>query len=114
MEHFQKILLLMIFSTLCGLAAYVVRVNKQRILQLTTDLINRAEEVVQGSGMGAEKKALVIAQLEAAGVRVTAWLDKQIDFMVAAFNAHGAWLAKKAQGKISGRCEVTSDGEGNG
>lgn len=114
MDQFQKILLSLIFAAVCGLIAYVMQMRKQRILQLAADLINRVEDIVQGSKMGPEKKAIVIAQLEAAGVRVTAWLDKQIDFMVAAFNAHGAWLAKKAQENISGRCEVTSDGEGNG
>ena len=103
MERFQSVLLMMIFAALCGLAAYVFRVNKQRVLQYVADLINRAEEAVEGSGMGAEKKALVIAQLEAAGIRVTAWLDKQIDFMVAVFNAQGAWLAKKTQEVICGQ-----------
>ena len=113
MEHFQKILLTLTFAALCGLGAYIFQMHKQYILQLTTDLINRAEEAVQGSNMGAEKKRLVIAQLEAAGVRVTVWLDKQIDFIVAVLNAHGAWLAKKTQESISGQSEVISDGESN-
>ena len=111
MEHFQEILLTLTFAALCGLVAYIFQLHKQYILQLTTDLINRAEEIIQGSDMGEEKKRLVIAQLEAAGVQVTAWLDKQIDFIVAVLNAHGAWLAKKTQENISGR---TGDADGQG
>ena len=109
MEHFQEILLTLILAALCGLAAYIAQMSKQRVLQLTAELINRAEEVVQGSGMGAEKKRLVLAQLEAAGIRVTEWLSVQIDYMVAALNAHGCWLAKKTQENISGQA-----GDANG
>lgn len=102
MQHIQEIIMTLILAAVCGLAAYLIRENKQRILQLTTELINRAEEAVQGSGMGAEKKQMVIAQLEAAGVRVTAWLSREIDFIVETLNARGAWLAKKTQENISG------------
>ena len=103
MEHFQEILLMLILAALCGLAAYVIQKYKQWVLQKAMELINRAEEIVQGSDMGEEKKRLVITQLEAAGIRVTAWLSKKIDFMVAILNAQGAWLAKKTQESISGK-----------
>lgn len=72
------------------------------MLQYATDLINRAETAIQGSGMGADKKALVIAQLQAAGIKVSSWLDHEIDVIVATLNKSGAWLATKTQQGISG------------
>ena len=48
--------------------------------------------------MGAEKKKLVIAQLEAAGVRMTAWLSKAIDNIAAEFNDRDARYAHLAAG----------------
>ena len=52
--------------------------------------------------MGAERKKLVIAQLEAAGVKVTAWLSNQIDVIVKTLNTRGAWLAEQTQEGICG------------
>jgi hypothetical protein len=52
--------------------------------------------------MGLEKKALVIAQLEAAGMSVNSWLSSQIDVIVNTLNSKGAWLAEKTQDAISG------------
>ena len=53
------------------------------------------------------KKALVIAQLQAAGIKVTSWLDHQIDVIVATLNKTGAWLATKTQEGISGMNQDT-------
>mgnify|MGYP003298683201 CR=1 FL=1 len=86
----------------CFILAVLVRGNRQAVLQFATDLINKAEVAIQGSGMGADKKALVIAQLQAAGIKVTAWLDRQIDIIVASLNSTGAWLATQTQQGISG------------
>ncbi len=58
--------------------------------------------------MGADKKALVIAQLQAAGIKVTSWLDHQIDVIVATLNKTGAWLATKTQEGISGMNQTRS------
>ena len=38
------------------------RMYKQNLLEMVSGLVNRAEEAIQGSGMGTEKKAIVIAQ----------------------------------------------------
>jgi len=67
------------------------------ILTYAEDLIQKAESTVQGSGLGAEKKAMVVAQLEAIGVSVNSWLSTQIDAIVTALNTKGAWLASEAQ-----------------
>ena len=56
-----------------------------------------------------ENDRAILAQLEAAGVRVTAWLSREIDFIVAALNGTGAWLAHKTQENISGRVEARDD-----
>lgn len=97
MENIMNILGFAIFALLCYTLAFVLKMYKARILQYATDLVDRAEAAIQGSGMGAEKKALVIAQLEAADIRVTKWLDREIDIIVATLNASGAWLAAKTK-----------------
>lgn len=109
MGNLMDMLELGVFALLCFVLAYVLKIYKGRILQYTADLINKAEAAVQGSGMGAEKKALVIAQLQAAGIHVTGWLDGQIDVIVAALNANGAWLATQTKQHAAG---IVGDGEG--
>jgi len=47
--------------------------------------------------MGEAKKALVIAQLEAAGIHVNTWLASWIDRTVELLNANGAWLAAQTK-----------------
>ena len=89
----------------CFILAILIKGNRQAVLQLATDLINKAESTIQG--MGADKKALVIAQLQAAGIKVTSWLDHQIDVIVATLNKTGAWLATKTQEGISGMNQDT-------
>ena len=91
----------------CFILAILIKGNRQAVLQLATDLINKAESTIQGSGMRADKKALVIAQLQAAGIKVTSWLDHQIDVIVATLNKTGAWLATKTQEGISGMNQDT-------
>ena len=50
------------------LLATLLRNHKASVLQYTAQLIQSAEQAIQGSNMGAAKKALVIAQLRAAGI----------------------------------------------
>ena len=100
--NLTDILVYGVFALICYMLAIVINGNRQRLLQYATDLIQKAETAVQGSGMGEEKKALVIAQLEAAGIRVNAWLEDQIDIIVASLNATGAWLATQTKQGISG------------
>ena len=86
----------------CFILAIVFKTNRQAVLRFASELIQKAEQAIQGSGMGPEKKALVIAQLQAAGITVTAWLSRQIDVIVASLNSTGAWLATQAQHGIAG------------
>ena len=51
--------------------------------------------------MGDEKKRLVIAQLEAMNINVTAWLSAAIDDIVAALNEKKAWFANVAKDDLS-------------
>lgn len=102
MENMMNLLEFGIFALVCFTLAFVLKLYKDRILQYTTDLIDRAEAAVQGSGMGEEKKAMVMAQLDAAGIKVTKWLDKQIDVIVATLNASGAWLAAQVKQNAAG------------
>jgi len=97
---FNAIVNLAAWAALCYLGAYVFKAYRSFILKIAEDLINKAEETVEGSNMGAEKKARVIAQLEAIGIRVDKWLSKQIDNIVYTLNVNGAWLAKKTQEAI--------------
>ena len=39
----------------CFILAILIKGNRQAVLQLATDLINKAESAIQGSGMGADK-----------------------------------------------------------
>ena len=97
-------------AMVCVVLAYLVRLNRSEVLRYVQQLVQGAEQAVQGSGMGAAKKALVIAQLEAAGVRVTAWLDTAIDQIVDTLNAHGAWLAGQAKQATAGLADADKDG----
>ena len=76
----------LVLAGMCAILATALTARKQAILALVQDLVQRAEKAVDGSSMGAEKKKLVIAQLEAAGVRMTAWLSKVIDSIVTELN----------------------------
>ena len=52
----------------CIILALLLRDHKATVLQYAAQLVQSAEQAIQGSGMGAAKKALVLAQLEAAGI----------------------------------------------
>lgn len=92
------------------LLATLLRNHKASVLQYTAQLIQSAEQAIQGSNMGAAKKALVIAQLRAAGIEVNSWLSTNIDQIVAQLNAHGAWLAQQTEQAVSGK--DVDDGNG--
>lgn len=114
MRNFIELLAL---AVLVFVAGATLRMYKQHILGMVTDLVNRAENAIHGSGLGAEKKAIVLAQLEAAGVQVTAWLSNQIDLIVASLNASGAWLASQAKQAAAGmgarNLAAEKSGDGN-
>lgn len=95
LEYVQDLCLALILAGVCAIAAYLLRTKKQQILAILADLIQKAEQAVQGSKMGTEKKALVIAQLEAMGITVRDWMSRAIDEIVALLNARKAWLVDK-------------------
>lgn len=59
----------------CFILAILSRAIVRRYSRARHRPHHKAESTIQGSGMGADKKALVIAQLQAAGIKVTSWLD---------------------------------------
>lgn len=106
--NFTEIIVAMCFVLICLVLSEIIKSNRQRILQTVEGLVQEAEEAIQGSGLGQEKKAYVIYRLEAGGVAVNAWLSKQIDFIVAALNSKGAWTAAKIAENIGS--QVISNG----
>ena len=92
MDYITDILLMLILAGLCSIGAYLLRTRKAQILATLTEIIQKVEEAVQGSGMGAQKKALVLAQLEAMGIKVEAWMSQAIDCIVKYLNDRQAWL----------------------
>ena len=86
----------------CIILALLLRDHKAGVLQYAAQLVQGAEQAIQGSGMGPAKKALVIAQLRAAGIQVNAWLSDAIDRIVSQLNAHGAWLAQQTKQAVAG------------
>ena len=97
-ENLNDIVLYAILVAVIYIISFVLRSNKKRILASITQLVQQAEGAIRGSGMGEEKKALVIAQLTAMGVNVTAWVDKMIDAIVALLNEKHAWLTANVYG----------------
>jgi hypothetical protein len=97
METIKEILLALVAAGVCGIGAYLLKQYRQNILTLITNLVQKAEEAVQGSGMGSEKKALVLAQLEAAGIKVKTWMSTAIDTIVATLNEKSAWFVTQAK-----------------
>ena len=95
-EVIKEILTALIFAGVCAIGAYVLKLRKQQILATVTDLIQKAESAITGSGMGAEKKAKVIAQLEAMGIKANTWLSAQIDLIVKYLNEKSGWFADEA------------------
>lgn len=107
---YMEIALTGILALGCIIMALLLRDHKATILQYAAQLVQSAEQTIQGSGMGAAKKVLVLAQLEAAGVRVNAWLSAAIDSIVEQLNAHGAWLAQQTEQVVAGKGGTNDNG----
>lgn len=101
LEIIKDLVLLLILAGICVIGAYILKAKKQEIRKIATDLVQKAEIAITGSGMGAEKKAKVIAQLQAMGIKVDAWLDAEIDAIVAYLNAKAGWLVGEAIDGVS-------------
>ena len=96
LDSLKDIAIALTLAGVCAIGAWILRSRKQQILMTATDLIQKVENAVRGSGMGEDKKAKVVAQLEVMGVRVTSWLDRQIDKIVAYLNEKSAWFTDDA------------------
>ncbi len=107
MEYIKEILIALLLALGCMIAAGVLKAQKQYILGLVSSLVQKVEAAVQGSGMGAEKKRLVIAQLEAMGVKVKARMSIAIDDIVAALNEKRAWLTENAKDGLSETARIS-------
>ena len=81
MSNIAEIIVLMCFALLCLVLAQLIKSNRQRILQAVERLVQEAEEAIQGSGMGAEKKAYVINWLAEHGVTLD---ETRLDAMIEA------------------------------
>lgn len=101
--NYMEIALTGVLALGCIILALLLRDHKATVLQYAAQLVQSAEQAIQGSGMGPAKKALVIAQLRAAGIEVNAWLSAAIDSIVSQLNAHGAWLAKQTEQVVAGK-----------
>lgn len=112
MENIMQIVELGLLALSCFVTALLIRYNRSGILRYAAELINAAEAAIQGSGMGAEKKALVLAQLEAAGIHINTWLSAAIDKIVQHLNDSGAWLAVQVREHAAGLESNAGEKEG--
>jgi len=106
MEYIKDVILLLLLSGTLSIIAFLFQYNKQRILNIIRGLVQDAENAIQGTGMGAEKKQKVIAQLESIGITVTAWVDAAIDQVVDVLNQKSGWLLSKKE-EVSSNAEQT-------
>lgn len=104
--NYMEIALTGVLALGCIILALLLRDHKATVLQYAQQLVQGAEQAIQGSGMGPAKKALVIAQLRAAGIEVNAWLSAAIDSIVEQLNAHGAWLAQQTKQAAAGKADA--------
>lgn len=96
-ELFQNVLISFVLGIVMAILAYLLREHKQRIINTTEAFIQEAEGAVEGLNMGEEKKKMVVARLEACGIKVTKWLSATIDCLVEELNTNGAWLIQQAK-----------------
>ncbi len=96
LETLKDIAIALILAGVCAIFAWLLKTRKQQLLATVTSLVREAEQAIQGSGLGAEKKEKVIAQLEAMGITVNGWLSTQIDNIVKYLNDKSGWFADSA------------------
>lgn len=107
-DTIKDLFLMLILIVSSAALASLLRTRKTWILAQIAALVQRAETAVQGSGMGAAKKQIVIDQLEAMGVTARAWMSTAIDDIVAALNDKRAWLTETAKDTLSETIKTTS------
>lgn len=97
-NEFVDLMLTLLTICVFTLVAFLLSASKQKLRQLISELVQKMEDAVQGSGMGAVKKERVIAQLRTMGVHVTQWVEDTIDAIVAELNKSKAWLKTEVSG----------------
>lgn len=95
-QEIMDIIMALVLAGVCGILAALLKSRKKEIRAIAHDLVQKAEQAIQGSGLGPEKKTLVAAQLEAMGIKLDKWLDKTIDEIVKELNEKDAWYCKQA------------------
>jgi hypothetical protein len=96
-ESLRNFAVPLMLALACGIGAYILKTYKNSVLAIILNLVKEAESAINGSKMGEEKKAKVIAQLESAGIKVTNWVSKEIDNVVAHLNENAGWFIKSAE-----------------
>lgn len=87
LEYIQNFGFEILVIFVLGVGGYVLKqYGKKWLIGRINDLIQIAEVNIQGSKLGEEKKAWVIAQLKIAGIKVTAYVEKLIDKLVDVMN----------------------------
>jgi len=109
LETIQNIVITLILALTFTLLAWLLRTRKQQILTVVANLIQEAEQAIQGSGLGTEKKTKVVAQLEAMGSTVNTWLSSQIDNIVKYLNEKSGWFASSAGDKTKAALEEAAE-----
>lgn len=101
-ETIMKLLTDLAIIAILSIIIWFVK-NKMKALLTSTvnNLIYWAEEKIQGSKMGAVRKAWVIAKLEEAGIKVTASISKLIDALVTIMNVKKEALEAEAASTAS-------------
>ena len=96
-----EVLFAIIAAIAVGSFAILLHNNKQRLLEAINSLVQKAEETIEGSKMGEEKKKRVLAQLETMGFKITAHVSELVDIVVAKLNETQSWLTDSAKTKLS-------------
>lgn len=104
-QNLTTSLIYLIFIALVSIAGILIKNNRQTVKTKILELVQTIEGQIQGTGLGPEKKALLIKQLDAAGITVTTWVDKQIDNIVDYLNTTKGWLVTKATETVTSTTE---------
>ena len=87
LEYIQNFGFQILVIFVLGIGGYILRTyGKQVVKNTINNLIQLAEAGIKGSGLGEDKKAWVIKQLEITGIKVTKSIDKLIDKLVERMN----------------------------
>jgi len=96
----KQIFMVIAIALGCAGLAYLLNASITKIKTAINTFVREVEEKVQGSGLGEEKKAKVIAQLKTCGIWVNKWVEKMIDKAVAILNEQSAWLINETKDDI--------------